>query len=190
MTLKELVRLNRSYRRFYEDIKISRHILEELVDLARYAPSGKNLQHFKYHLAYSENLCDEIFECTSWAALIKNWNGPVKGERPVAYITVLLDTQISLNLWHDQGFAAQNILLGAVEKGFGGCVIAALNKNKLQQILKLPQNLEIVFTIAIGKPKETIILDELEAGNSSNYWRDTNEIHHVPKRKLKDIIIN
>jgi len=190
MTLKEIIIKCRSYRRFYEEIKIKRQELEELVELASFAPSGKNIQHFKYHIACNDQLCDEIFECTTWAALLKTWKGPEKGERPVAYITLLLDTQISNNQWHDEGFAAQNILIGAVEKGYGACVIAALNRNKLSQLLQLPEKLQIVFTIALGKPKEKVVIDFIENNESTDYFRDENNVHHVPKRKLKDILIN
>lgn len=190
MELRELILKNRSYRRFYEEIRISRKTLEELVDLARLSPSAKNLQHFKYHLTYEAEMCEKVFPCTSWAGFLTDWNGPVPGERPAAYITLLLDTSISQNLWHDQGFSAQSILLGAVEKGFGGCVIAALNKPKLREIFQLPVHLEIIFTIALGKPKEIVVLDELKPDGDTRYWRDENQVHHVPKRKLSDIIIN
>lgn len=190
MGIRELVLKNRSYRRFYEDVKIDRKTLEELVDLARHSPSAKNLQHFKYHLACTPEICEQIFPCTAWAGLLKDWKGPESGERPAAYITMLHDTSISPNTWHDQGFSAQSILLGAVEKGLGGCVIAALNKPRLKEILQLPDHLDIVFTIALGKPKEIIVIDEPGEDGNTAYWRDQNQVHHVPKRSLRDLIIN
>jgi len=81
-------------------------------------------------------------------------------------------------------------LLGAVEKGLGGCVIAALNKPRLKEILQLPDHLDIVFTIALGKPKEIIVIDEPGEDGNTAYWRDQNQVHHVPKRSLRDLIIN
>jgi len=190
MTLKDLVIKNRSYRRFYEEKKIDYDTLKELVDLARLAPSGKNMQHFKYHIANTVELCNKIYPLTHWAGLIHGWNRPPAGERPAAFITMLLDTTISSNPWHDEGFAAQNITLGAVEKGLGTCVIAAVNKNKLKEVLNLPAYFEIVFTIAIGIPKENVVIDEIDIDKNTNYWRDEKQVHHVPKRKLNDIIIN
>lgn len=186
--IKDLVLKNRSYRRFQEKIRIPKKELLELVDLARLAPSAKNLQHFKYHIAYTRELCQEIFPCTAWAGYLKDWDGPAEGERPVAYITVLLDTDISDNRWGDHGIPAQSILLGAVEKGYGGCIVAALKKEKLKQVLKLDNHLEIIHTIALGKPNEKIIIDEME-NNDHRYWRDQEDVHHVPKRSLQEIVI-
>jgi len=189
MKLKELILKNRSYRRFYEEIRIPKSDLIELVELARFSASAKNLQHFKYHIASDKELCERIFPLTAWAGYLKDWSGPEIGERPVAYITLLHDTSISDNRWNDQGISTQSILLGAVEKGYGGCIIAALQKKALHDLLKLPEHLEIIYVIALGKPKEIIVLDDIK-NNDHKYWRDANNIHHVPKRSLEEMIIN
>jgi hypothetical protein len=41
----------------------------------------------------------------------------------------------------------------------------------------------------MGKPGEEIILEEIENGQDSAYYRDENFVHHVPKRKLEDVIL-
>ncbi|MFC2114538.1 nitroreductase family protein [Bacteroidota bacterium] len=189
MDLKELITKNRSYRRFYEDVRISRKELEELVELARLSPSAKNLQHFKFHLASEKEICTNIFPLTAWAGYLKDWPGPDEGERPAAYITVLLDTTISSNPWHDEYISAQSILLGAVEKGFGGCIIASVKKKELASLLNLPAHLEILYIIALGKPKEIVKLEQAVEGNII-YYRDKEQVHHVPKRSLHEMIIN
>jgi len=189
MNLRELILKNRSYRRFFEEMKIDRKLLEEWIDLARLSPSAKNLQHFKYHISCTTELCEQIFPLTGWAGYLKEWPGPEKGERPVAYITLLHDTTISTNAWNDQGIAAQSILLGATEQGYGGCTLAAVNKKELAKLLNLPSHLDIIFTIALGKPKEIIILEDVKNDNIC-YYRDEMQQHHVPKRSLQEIIIN
>lgn len=188
--LRELILKNRSYRRFYQEIQIPWDDLVSFVELARLSPSAKNLQHFKFHIIHTPEDCEKIFPLTGWAGYLKDWPGPEPGERPVAYITILHDTTISPNAWSDQGIPAQSILLGAVEKGYGGCIIASLKKNEYRSIFDIPAHLEIIFTIALGKPKEIIVLDDLSENNDIKYWRDENQVHHVPKRPLNEIILN
>ncbi len=187
--LKDLVLKNRSCRRFYQNHKIDDEILINLVELARICPSAANLQPLKYYISNKSETNKKIFSTLSWAAYLKDWSGPCEEERPASYIIILKDTKISDNCDCDLGICAQTILLGAREKGLGGCMIAAVSKNKLKESLNIADHLKILLIIAIGKPKENIILETVGLNNSIKYWRDTNSIHHVPKRNLKDIII-
>ena len=130
-----------------------------------------------------------IFPNLGWAAYLKEWKGPEEGERPSAYIIVLLDTQIGPSAGCDHGIAAQSILLGATEKGLGGCMIATINRKELSKVLNLEPHYEIVLVIALGKPKETVVIDKIGPDGSVKYWRDDQGVHHVPKRALDDIIV-
>ncbi|MCT4587948.1 MAG: nitroreductase family protein [Carboxylicivirga sp.] len=186
--LKDLILKNRSYRRFHQNEKVEVETLQELVDLARLSPSARNAQPLKYFLSNSPELNDKIFPHLSWAGYLKDWAGPEKGEQPAAYIIVLNDTEISANYFCDDGIATQSILLGAVEKGLGGCIIGSLNRLQLQRELRLSDNLKIVHIIALGKPKEEVAIEEMKEGDIK-YWRDVQQVHHVPKRDLKDIIV-
>jgi nitroreductase len=188
-TIRELILKNRSYRRFFQDERISRESLESLVDLARLSPSAKNLQHFKFHLCHTKEDCATVFPLTQWAGYLKDWPGPIEGERPAAYISVLLDTRISSNPWHDEYISAQSILLGAVESGYGGCILAAVNRKRLASLFQLPDYLDVLYCIALGKPKEIIVIEEAKENNIL-YYRDDQQQHHVPKRNLNDLIIN
>ena len=186
--LKDLILKNRSYRRFHQDEMVELETLKELVDLARLSPSARNAQPLKYFLSNSPEINDKIFPHLSWAGYLKDWPGPEKGEQPSAYIIVLNDTEVSANYFCDDGIATQSILLGAVEKGLGGCIIGSLNRLKLQRELRLSDNLKIVHIIALGKPKEEVKVEEMKEDNIK-YWRDVQQVHHVPKRDLKDIIV-
>ena len=188
--LKDLVKKNRSYRRFYQDVEFPKKDLLELVDLARLAPSAKNNQPLKYFISNSESINNRIFKTLTWAGYLKEWNGPEEGERPSAYIIVFLDKNITDNNYCDHNLAVQNILLGAVEKGFGGCIIAAFNRKIITEVVNPPSNIEPLLVVALGKPKEEINLYEINPNDDIKYWRDSTQVHHVPKRKLDDIIIN
>ena len=119
-SLHDLVLGNRSYRRFDESCDISRDTLIELVALARCTASAANRQPLKYILSSDRKTNERIFPCLAWAAYLKDWIGPAPGQRPSAYIVILIDKTITENWWCDDGISAQTILLGAVEKGLGG----------------------------------------------------------------------
>lgn len=186
--LKDLILKNRSYRRFYQSEKISEKQLTEWVDLARCSASARNAQSLKYILSTSESLNADIFEQLAWAGYLLSWKGPEEGERPSAYIVMLHDTLIPGNYLCDDGISAQSILLGATEAGFGGCIIHSINRVRLKEILNLDEQFEVLHVLALGKPKETVVLEEMD-DDSFKYWRDENQVHHVPKRALEDIII-
>ncbi|PWE01470.1 nitroreductase family protein [Marinilabilia rubra] len=186
--LKDLVRRNRSYRRFYQEVTIPEYILEGLVDLARLSPSARNAQTLKYFISCDPETNEKIFPHLAWAGYIKDWDGPAPGERPSAYIVILNDTKISDNYFCDDGIAIQSILLGAVEQGFGGCIIGSVDRLKLQKKLSIPDHLKIVEVIALGKPREQVVLEDVK-NEDVKYWRDDAETHHVPKRSLDEIII-
>lgn len=189
MNLKSLIEKNRSYRRFYEEKEISMESLTAFINLARLSASARNQQSLKYYVSNKQPKNSEIFSCLAWAGYLKDWDGPIEGERPSAYIVMLNDTNIATNHFCDEGIAAQSILLGAVEKNLGGCIIAAVNKAKLQAILNLPTHLDLIQVLAVGEPKEEVVIEALK-NNDFKYWRDENSIHHVPKRSLNEIIIN
>lgn len=123
-----------------------------------------------------------------WAGYLTTWPGPEEGERPSAYIVLLNDTLISGNYFCDDGIAMQSILLGATEAGYGGCIIHSVNRNKLRQLLNLSEQYDILYVVALGKPKETVVLEEMQNGEIK-YWRDEEQVHHVPKRALDEIIL-
>ncbi len=190
MDFKNLVKNNRSYRRFDEQFVIERETLLELIELARLAASGRNAQPLKYFLSSDKDLNEQIFSTLAWAGYLKEWPGPEKGERPSAYIIVLLDREISDHFLCDDGIAMQNILLGAVEKGLGGCILRAINKTLLSAILNLRDRFEIIDVVALGKPIEKVVITNIGDDGDIRYYRDENGVHYVPKRSLDELIVN
>lgn len=185
--IRDLIIKNRSYRRFDSSIQLSEKQISKWIDLARLSSSGRNMQPLKYAIVTSPEICRKIFPFLGWAGYLSDWKGPEEGERPVAYIVVLNDHHISDNHYCDDGIAMQSILLGAVEDGFGGCIIGSVNKSKVAKILQLDGTLEILWLVALGKPAEKVVLETAE--NDIKYWRDEEQIHHVPKRPLEEVIV-
>lgn len=187
--LQELLKGSRSYRRFVETYNISESTLKYLVGLTRYAPSARNSQPLKYIICNKKNKCADLFYLLNWAGYLTDWEGPEEGERPSAYIIMLQDTSISENIFCDDGMALQTIMLGAAEKKLGGCIIGSFHKAKLRDLISLPIHLKPLYVIALGKPKEEVVIDEIN-GNDFKYWRDSDDIHHVPKRSQEELIFS
>ena len=187
--LKDLILKNRSYRRFREHAAVDLETLRELVDLVRLSASAANLQPLKYILSREPTKNALIFPHLAWAGYLEDWAGPAEGERPAAYIIILGDTAITRRFYCDHGIAAQSILLGATEKGLGGCIIASIKRDELQVALQIPDRFEILLVLALGRPKEDVVLETLGPTGDIKYWRDADGVHHVPKRALDDIII-
>ena len=188
MTVAELIKKNRSYRRFYQEISIAESDLCEMVENARLTPSGRNAQTLRYILSNTPEMNALIFPTLSWAGYLTDWGGPQEGERPAAYIVILNDDTLSKTYFCDHGIVSMAILLTAVEKGFGGCILAAVNRDALREALHIPERYAIVQVIALGKPAETVVIEPMVDGNIK-YWRDKQSIHHVPKRGLDEIIL-
>ncbi|HWP95649.1 MAG TPA: nitroreductase family protein [Syntrophomonadaceae bacterium] len=180
---------NRSYRRFHESHAMSREVLESLVNLTRLSASAANKQPLRFMLSWEKEKNQNLFPTLAWAGYLSDWDGPIEGERPSAYIIMLADSELSTK-WtaFDAGIACQSILLGATDLGFGGCIIGSVQREVLRSLLAIPPQYEILLVIALGKPREIVEIEPLQ-NNQVEYWRDNDGVHHVPKRSLKDIIL-
>lgn len=185
---KALVKDNRSCRRFDNTVAISMPDLTDLVDLARHCASAANNQPLKYILSNSEPTNQAIFDCLGWAAYLTDWPGPEPSERPTAYIVITGDHTISNKFWCDHGIAAQTLLLGARAKGLAGCMFGAINIKTLKTVLDIPDHLEVKLVVALGKPVEKAVIEDVGPDGSIKYFRDDNQIHHVPKRSLDELV--
>lgn len=214
MSTYDLILKRRTIRRFAQR-EVKPEILLKMVNAARLAPSGANMQPLKYKIiSGSGPEKDEVFRQLRWANYITPLRTPQKGEEPAAYIIILVDTGIRKSGCElDIGAAAQNIILTALEEGIGSCWIGSFNNNEIRQILSIPENYIINSVIALGYPAESPVgedMDETEdegehkrerkpgsepgpehkrVNGSIKYYLDENDVLHVPKRRLEDVIL-
>lgn len=187
--LKELLMKSRSYRRFDENYAVSTETLKELVELARYVPSTVNSQPLKFKIVNTPDENKKVFECLAWAGLLKDWDGPAEGERPSAYIIILCDLSVGKDKRYDDGICAQTIMLGAAEKGLGGCMFGSVKREKLAENLGIDtEKYSIDLVLALGKPIEEVKIVDLPESGSTAYYRDENNVHYIPKRSVEDLI--
>ena len=166
--------------------------MEDFVDCARYAPSSVNAQPFRYYLAWEKEEVSRIQKLTNWARALPQMKLPHPGMCPTGFIIICQDLNLGASIpryQKDVGIVAQTMLLAAAEKGLGGCMIGNYNADSVKKELNLAENLAPVLIVAFGKPAEKIIIKEIEEGEDIAYYRDENDVHYVPKRRLSDIII-
>lgn len=188
---KDIVKLNRSYRGYDESRVITKEELMDFIDCARLSPSSVNMQPFKYYLSYEKEEVEKILALTHWAKALPDIKLPHDNMHPTAFIILCQDLSINeaeTRFLKDVGICAQTILLAAAEVGLGGCMIGNYSPTQIKNALNLADNYSPKLVIAIGKPAETVILEDTDSENVK-YYRDENDAHHVPKRKLEDIII-
>ena len=180
--LKDLILANRSCRRFHQE-PVAEKTLKELVDLARLSASGSNMQPLKFLLSWEAETNDRIFPLIGLAG------NPGRDEAPTAYIVILADSQVAPHIGCDHGIAAQSILLGATEMGLGGCMVGMFNPQQPGAALEIPERYRIALVIIIGKPKERAVIDVIPESGEVHGWWDEDEVRHVPKRALDEIIL-
>jgi nitroreductase len=190
--MQEKIAKTRTFRRFFEKEQISTSILQDLIDLARLGGSARNGQPWQYLIVNNPEVCEKIFPHLGWAGYLSDWKGPEPGERPSAYVLCFLN-----NNWlkgpeneahFDLGIATQNLLLGAMEHRIGGCRIASFSP-KLVAIFNCPEQLHLSLVIALGRPREKVIIEDCRNEDDVKYWRDSHGVHHVPKRPLKSCLL-
>lgn len=181
----EAILSRRTIRRFQQH-SIEVNLLKKFVNGARLAPSAANLQPLEYFIVTEKNVCAKIFDTLKWAAYIKPKWAPCKDERPTAYIIVLVKDITNAYYQRDVGFATENIVLAAEAENIGSCVLCNIDREQIRKILRIPQTIHIDSAIALGYKAEDPIIEDLK--DTVEYWRDENEVLHVPKRRLDDIL--
>lgn len=187
MTVKELILKNRSFRAYDESFTFTEEDMREFVELARFCPTSGNQQALKFYISWERDELDQIATYTHWGK-----DRPYKGINPSGWVIILQDTDIDDRewaWWRDAGIAAQTMLLGATEKGLGGLMIGSFDRDPLREVLKLDDNLKILLVVAFGKPLEQSVLEDLKEGEDFLPSRDENNVTHVRKRTLEELIV-
>jgi nitroreductase len=175
----------RSVRRFLQK-QVPIDILKKCVDAGRLSPSAANLQPLEFIIVQEKTLCEGVFAALHWAAYIKPTWVPDKTERPMAYIIVLAKDRISQWYERDASFAAGNIVHTAEAAGIGSCILCKIEKDRIRNLFQIPSDILIDSVIALGwKAEQPMIEDYVD---SVKYYRDTDEVLHVPKRRLEDVM--
>jgi nitroreductase len=187
-TFAQLVRSARTNRRYNAADPVSRETLIQLIDIARNVPSGMNAQPLRYRVVTELAEVAAIFEHTNWAKGLRTGPAPTPAERATGWI-VILSHNPPLAPAIDVGIAAQTLQLGARAAGYAACMLLSIDRPRIAEILKLPADMKIELLMAFGRPGEQVVIDELTSPSQLPYSRTADNVHHVPKRKLADVLI-
>ncbi len=190
--IEKIAQEARSVRRFDEGQELSRATLTDLVAAVRLVPSTANLQCLKFRLVHNGTERSALFPLLGWAGYLSDWPGPVDGERPGGYIVVLRDRNlkaIERLLMCDVGIAGAVIQLRGRELALGACMIGSFKEDRVSQALSLSPDHQPLLVVALGVPREDVVIEPIGPDESIRYYRDESEVHHVPKRSLEDLVV-
>ena len=189
--LKRLIMVDRSIGGFDNARTVGKDTLMSLINLTRFCASGRNLQPLKYRIVCESDECAKVFPLLKWAGYLSDWDGPVKDERPTAYLVQCLDTRMTENQMCDDGLQLQALTLGARALGIGGCIIKSFNEIGIKKGLGLEDYYKPLYILALGYPVEKVVLEDMSVvDNDIKYYRTPDGVHHVPKRPLSELVID
>lgn len=185
--ISEVIKKNRSYRRFFADRAVDTDTLVDIVNDSRLCPSAANRQRLRVALVNDEAGKEGIFSTLKFAGYLKDWAGPAEDERPAAYIVLCSESELDTLLAIDLGIFAQTILLSATERGLGGCMFRAFGAERVAEVIGV-EGMKPHLVIALGTPSERVELTSVRDGDIK-YYRDGEDTHFVPKYSAEELII-
>lgn len=183
-SLESLLKRNRSYRGFDASRVVTEADLLKMLEVVPWVASGMNAQPLRFKLVTGADAA-LVHPLVKLGAALPEEHLPHPGEEPSAYLIVCSAASGKV-VDMDLGFAAQSILLKAVEMGLGGIFILNFQADALRDALQLP--LPPLAVIGLGKPLERIFLVPVKEGTDLNYYRKDGA-HFVPKLQVEDLVL-
>ena len=152
MSVMETLNTRRTYRRFAQK-PVSQDVVDDMVEALRLSSCGANRQAVKLVVVQSPEMVKKVHPLVKWAAYLPPEQGaPKADEQPVMYLAVVQDSSIPGDLNTDTGIALANITLAAWAKGVGSCIMGAINKPALSELLGIAAPDKLAFMVALGYP--------------------------------------
>ena len=163
MNTTDCIKTRRSIRNYKED-QIPQDIINEVVDIARFAPSWKNTQTARYYVVQNPELKQKIAES---CVMGFTYNTGTLTKAPALVVLAYVEkrsgyerdgsyTTSKESAWEmfDAGIAAQTFCLAANEKGLGTCIMGIFDDAAVAEAINLPDGQKVGALIAIGYPTE------------------------------------
>ena len=188
MNMMKFLRGRRTYRRF-EQRPVAPEILTEAVDAARIASCGANRQTVRYIIVESADAVAAVQPLVHWAAYLPPEQGaPKPDELPTAFIAILQDDNLPGASDVDVGLALGSLTAAAWAHGVGSCIMGAINRPALTELLALPEGVRLCYIVALGYPTHESHLVSMQDGDVK-YYLDDNRDFCVPKRGMEEVLL-
>ena len=183
MELSDVITSRRSIRKFRQE-DVSADTIRLLLDAARLAPSGSNLQPARFVVAQSPAAKDTLSRYTPYKFIAKasvifvccadltamttrdNRVGELLNEGvfegvdidmndPAATSPVMDDAAVKAYLSMNVAIAIEHIVLKAVDLGLGSCWLGRFDRNKVKELLSLDDSIYPVVLLPVGHPDQS-----------------------------------
>jgi nitroreductase len=155
-----IIRERRSIRRFQEK-DIPEEVLTNVLEAARWAPSWANTQPWEIVVVKDQSIKEHIQETVSPRnpSSLAIVNAPVLlvicGRlKKSGYYKDSYPTKFGDWFMYDLGLATQNLCLAAHNSGLGTVIVGLFDHDKVGEIIKLPQEHEVVVLVPLGYPDQ------------------------------------
>ena len=187
MSVMELLSTRRTYRRFAQKA-VPQDVVNDIVQAVRLSSCGANRQAVRLVLVQSPEMVAKVQPLVKWAAYLPPEQGtPKADELPTFYAAVVQDTAIPGDLSTDTGIALANMTLAAWDKGVGSCIMGAINKPALSELLGIAAPDKLTFMVALGYPTHAARIVPMTEKTGIKYYLDENGDYCVPKRSVEEL---
>ncbi|MGN0202834.1 MAG: nitroreductase family protein [Candidatus Cryptobacteroides sp.] len=187
-SIDTLLARNRSVRGFKKDEAVKIQQLERIIAVNSRIASTKNRQALRFRPVVRGPEAGLILRNIVMGAGLPELRLPLPGTEPEAFILVASTIEEDRNLFIDLGISLQSMLLKAVSMGLGGLIIRSFNKEAICSGLGIPEQLDLLCVLAIGRSCEKADTVAVPAGSPLGYYRGPDGVHHVPKIKAEDLV--
>ena len=184
MELSDIIASRRSIRKFKQE-DISADTVRLLLDAARLAPSGSNLQPARFIVAQSQDAKEALGQCTPYKFIVKasvvfvccaDLTAISSREKRVGelleagafdgvdmsfdsaspYASAVMESEAAkAYLSMNVAIAVEHIVLKAVDLGLGSCWLGRFDRDKLKEYLKLDESIYPIVLLPVGHPDQT-----------------------------------
>ena len=187
MSVMEKLAARRTYRRFAQKA-VPQDVVEDIIEALRLSSCGANRQAVRLVIVSKTEDVARVQPLVKWAGYLPPEQGtPKADELPTLYAAVVQDTSIPGDLATDTGIALANMTLAAWDKGVGSCIMGAINKPALSEMLGIAEPEKLAFMIAFGYPTHEAHIVPLTAETGVKYYLDANRDYCVPKRSEEEL---